>query len=59
MVDKLSKNFDAYSATLLSLQTKGWQEVRAIRSLTEQVESHTRSIDTNIKDVVTNGLTMK
>ncbi len=59
MVDKLSKNFDTYSATLLSLQTKGWQEVRAIRSLTEQVESHTRSIDTNIKDVVTNGLTMK
>ncbi|OFO52157.1 hypothetical protein HMPREF3027_06960 [Porphyromonas sp. HMSC077F02] len=59
MVDKLSKNFDTYSATLLSLQAKGWQEVRAIRSLTEQVESHTRSIDTNIKDVVTNGLTMK
>lgn len=59
MVDKFSKNFDTYSATLLSLQTKGWQEVRAIRSLTEQVESHTRSIDTNIKDVVTNGLTMK
>ncbi len=59
MVDKLSKNFDTYSATLLSLQTKGWQEVMAIRSLTEQVESHTRSIDTNIKDVVTNGLTMK
>lgn len=59
MVDKLSKNFDTYSATLLSLQTKGWQEVRAIRALTEQVESHTRSIDTNIKDVVTNGLTMK
>lgn len=59
MVDKFSRNFDAYSATLLSLQTKGWQEVRAIRSLTEQVESHTRSIDTNIKDVVTNGLTMK
>lgn len=59
MLDKLSKNFDAYSTTLLSLQTKGWQEVRAIRSLTEQVESHTRSIDTNIKDVVTNGLTMK
>ena len=59
MVDKFSKNFDVYSATLLSLQTKGWQEVRAIRSLTEQVESHTRSIDTNIKDVVTNGLTMK
>lgn len=59
MVDKLSKNFDTYSATLLSLQTKGWQEVRAIRSLTEQVEIHTRSIDTNIKDVVTNGLTMK
>lgn len=59
MVDKLSKSFDAYSATLLSLQTKGWQEVRAIRSLTEQMESHTRSIDTNIKDVVTNGLTMK
>lgn len=59
MVDKLSKNFDVYSATLLGLQTKGWQEVRAIRSLTEQVESHTRSIDTNIKDVVTNGLTMK
>ncbi len=59
MVDKFSKNFDVYSATLLGLQTKGWQEVRAIRSLTEQVESHTRSIDTNIKDVVTNGLTMK
>lgn len=59
MVDKFSKNFDTYSATLLGLQTKGWQEVRAIRSLTEQVESHTRSIDTNIKDVVTNGLTMK
>lgn len=59
MVDKFSKNFDTYSATLLSLQTKGWQEVRAIRSLTEQVERHTRSIDTNIKDVVTNGLTMK
>ena len=59
MVDKFSKNFDIYSVTLLSLQTKGWQEVRAIRSLTEQVESHTRSIDTNIKDVVTNGLTMK
>lgn len=59
MVDKFSKNFDTYSATLLSLQSKGWQEVRAIRSLTEQVESHTRSIDTNIKDVVTNGLTMK
>lgn len=59
LVDKLSQSFSAYSHTALELQSKGWQEVRAIRALTEQVESHTRSIDTNIKDMTTNGISVK
>ena len=59
LVDKLSQSFSAYSHTALDLQSKGWQEVRAIRALTEQVESHTRSIDTNIKDMTTNGISVK
>lgn len=59
LVDKLSQSFSAYSHTALELQSKGWQEVRAIRTLTEQVESHTRSIDTNIKDMTTNGISVK
>lgn len=59
LVDKLSQSFCAYSHTALDLQSKGWQEVRAIRALTEQVESHTRSIDTNIKDMTTNGISVK
>ena len=59
LVDKLSQSFSAYSHTALDLQSKGWQEVRAIRTLTEQVESHTRSIDTNIKDMTTNGISVK
>lgn len=59
LVDKLSQSFSAYSHTAIDLQSKGWQEVRAIRALTEQVESHTRSIDTNIKDMTTNGISVK
>ena len=59
LVDKLSQSFSAYSHTAIDLQSKGWQEVRAIRTLTEQVESHTRSIDTNIKDMTTNGISVK
>lgn len=59
LVDKLSQSFSAYSHTALDLQSKGWQEVRAIRALTEQVESHTRSIDTSIKDMTTNGISVK
>lgn len=59
LVDKLSQSFSAYSHTALDLQSKGWQEVRAIRALTEQVESHTRSIDTSIKDMATNGISVK
>lgn len=59
IVDKLSQSFSAYSHTALDLQSKGWQEVRAIRTLTEQVERNTRSIDTNIKDMTTNGISVK
>lgn len=59
LVDKLSQSFSAYSHTTIDLQSKGWQEVRAIRALTEQVESHTRSIDTSIKDMTTNGISVK
>lgn len=59
LVDMLSQSFSAYSHTALELQSKGWQEVRAIRTLTEQVEIHTRSIDTNIKDMTTNGISVK
>lgn len=41
------------------LQAKGWQDVRAIRDLTARIEAHTGSMDTQMKDISTNGIRVK
>ena len=51
--------FSSYSEAVRDMQTKGWQDVRAIRDYTEAIEKNTRSIDTTMKDLSTNGVLVK
>ncbi len=59
IADLHAKRSSVYMDVVQDLQSKGWQDVKAIRDFTESINKSTMSIDTAMKDMSTNGVKMK